>query len=84
MERTVASGETLTRNDHGVTAMQTRFGPVFAALSLLTFSAVAPVAAVSQPTHGIAMYGEPALPQDFAHLPHTNPDAPKGGRIVQG
>ena len=64
--------------------MQTRFGPVFAALSLLTFSAVAPVAAVSQPTHGIAMYGEPALPQDFAHLPHTNPDAPKGGRIVQG
>lgn len=32
--------------------------------------------------HGIAMYGEPALPQDFAHLPYANPDAPKGGRIV--
>ena len=32
--------------------------------------------------HGIAMYGEPALPADFTHLPQTNPDAPKGGRIV--
>ena len=34
--------------------------------------------------HGIAMYGEPALPADFAHLPYANPDAPKGGRIVTG
>nr|WP_281841751.1 extracellular solute-binding protein [Sinisalibacter aestuarii] len=32
--------------------------------------------------HGIAMYGDPALPADFTHLPHANPDAPKGGRIV--
>ncbi len=38
----------------------------------------------STPTHGIAMYGDPALPPDFAHLPYANPDAPKGGRIVQG
>jgi peptide/nickel transport system substrate-binding protein len=30
------------------------------------------------------MYGDPALPPDFAHLPHVNPDAPKGGRIVMG
>ena len=28
------------------------------------------------------MYGDPALPADFTHLPQTNPDAPKGGRIV--
>lgn len=40
--------------------------------------------AAAQPKHGIAMYGEPALPPDFAHLPHVNPDAPQGGRIVQG
>ncbi len=40
--------------------------------------------ALSDPQHGIAMYGDPALPPDFAHLPHVNPDAPKGGRIVQG
>ncbi|MDJ0638446.1 MAG: extracellular solute-binding protein [Paracoccaceae bacterium] len=30
------------------------------------------------------MYGEPALPPDFVSLPYANPDAPKGGRIVQG
>lgn len=35
-------------------------------------------------THGIAMYGKPALPPDFVSLPHVNPDAPKGGRIVFG
>ena len=36
----------------------------------------------AQPAHGIAMYGEPALPPDFVSLPHANPDAPQGGRLV--
>ena len=40
--------------------------------------------AAAEPRHGIAMYGEPALPPDFVSLPYANPDAPKGGRIVQG
>lgn len=39
---------------------------------------------VAEPQHGIAMYGDPALPPDFVSLPYTNPDAPKGGRIVTG
>lgn len=39
---------------------------------------------IAEPQHGIAMYGEPALPPDFAHLPYANPDAPTGGRIVTG
>ncbi|HEU0221417.1 MAG TPA: extracellular solute-binding protein [Paracoccaceae bacterium] len=30
------------------------------------------------------MYGEPALPPGFHHLPYANPEAPKGGRIVLG
>lgn len=30
------------------------------------------------------MYGDPALPPDFASLPYVNPDAPQGGRIVFG
>jgi len=38
----------------------------------------------AEPKHGIAMYGEPALPPDFVSLPYANPDAPKGGRIVTG
>lgn len=34
--------------------------------------------------HGIAMYGDPALPPDFVSLPYANPDAPKGGRVTLG
>ncbi|MBY6152822.1 extracellular solute-binding protein [Vannielia litorea] len=37
----------------------------------------------AEPKHGIAMYGEPALPADFTALPYVNPDAPKGGEYVQ-
>ncbi len=40
--------------------------------------------ASAEPKHGIAMYGDPALPPDFVSLPYVNADAPKGGRIVQG
>ncbi len=40
--------------------------------------------AFAEPSHGIAMYGEPALPPDFVSLPYANPDAPKGGRVVTG
>jgi len=40
--------------------------------------------AFAERMHGISMYGEPALPQDFVSLPYVNPDAPKGGRIVTG
>ncbi|HCP81995.1 MAG TPA: ABC transporter substrate-binding protein, partial [Octadecabacter sp.] len=36
----------------------------------------------AEATHGIAMYGDPALPLDFAHLPYANPDAPTGGSII--
>jgi peptide/nickel transport system substrate-binding protein len=40
--------------------------------------------AVAQPTHAIAMHGAPAMPDDFTALPYVNPDAPKGGRLVEG
>ncbi|MBN9598953.1 MAG: ABC transporter substrate-binding protein [Afipia sp.] len=30
------------------------------------------------------MHGRPALPTGFTHQPYANPDAPKGGRMVQG
>jgi peptide/nickel transport system substrate-binding protein len=43
---------------------------------------VAPAAA--EPTHGIAMIGDPALPADFSHLPYVNAGAPKGGKITYG
>ena len=40
--------------------------------------------AAADPRHGIAMYGDPALPPDFVSLPYANPDAPKGGAITFG
>jgi peptide/nickel transport system substrate-binding protein len=40
--------------------------------------------ASSEPVHGIAMHGAPALPPDFAHFPYADPGAPKGGTVVLG
>ncbi|PAU79114.1 extracellular solute-binding protein [Halomonas salipaludis] len=33
--------------------------------------------------HGLALYDEPALPADFSHFPHVNPEAPKGGSMTR-
>jgi peptide/nickel transport system substrate-binding protein len=38
----------------------------------------------AEESYAIAMHGAPALPVDFSHMPYANPDAPKGGRLVQG
>jgi peptide/nickel transport system substrate-binding protein len=40
--------------------------------------------ALAEAARAIAMHGAPAMPDDFAALPYANPDAPKGGRLVQG
>ncbi|MHC0052880.1 extracellular solute-binding protein [Actibacterium sp. D379-3] len=58
----------------------TRSGLLGAAICLI----LAARFAAAEPRHGIAMYGDPALPPDFVSLPYVNPDAPKGGRIVLG
>jgi peptide/nickel transport system substrate-binding protein len=42
------------------------------------------IGASAEPRHAIAMHGEPALPAGFSHFAYVNPDAPKGGRMVQG
>lgn len=57
-----------------------RLGAIITGITLTTVADFA--SAESQ--HGIAMYGEPALPPDFVSLPYANPEAPKGGRIVFG
>jgi peptide/nickel transport system substrate-binding protein len=38
----------------------------------------------AEAAQAIAMHGAPALPDDFTALPYVNPDAPKGGRLVEG
>src|SRR6201994_1852830 len=53
-----------------------------ALLIALAATAIGPAAA--QPTYALAMHGAPALPADFTYMPYANPDAPKGGRLVQG
>ncbi len=40
--------------------------------------------ALAAESHAIAMHGAAALPATFTHMPYANPDAPKGGRLVQG
>lgn len=55
----------------------------FRPLALLAAVFLVSIAASAEPRHGIAMHGEPALPQDFTHLPYANPDAPKGGQLRQ-
>jgi peptide/nickel transport system substrate-binding protein len=51
---------------------------VFASLILVIGSVAA------EPTHGIAMHGEPKYPASFTHFEYVNPDAPKGGQAVFG
>jgi len=52
--------------------------------AILVGLAAAPVpnrANAAQPSHGIAMHGEPKYAADFGHLQYVNPDAPKGGEL---
>jgi len=46
--------------------------------------ALKPGKALASESYAIAMHGAPALPADFTHMPYADPDAPKGGRLVQG
>jgi peptide/nickel transport system substrate-binding protein len=40
--------------------------------------------AIAAENYAIAMHGSPALPASYSHMPYANPDAPKGGRLVEG
>ena len=63
------------------TCVRVCFGGVLA----LGFSlALNPGKVLAKESYAIAMHGAPALPADFDHMPYANPDAPKGGRLVQG
>ncbi|CAN5545643.1 extracellular solute-binding protein [soil metagenome] len=47
------------------------------------FAACLYAPAIATPRHGIAMRGDPALPDSFAHLPYADPGAPQGGTLRQ-
>jgi peptide/nickel transport system substrate-binding protein len=40
--------------------------------------------ALAGESYAIAMHGAPALPANYGQMPYANPDAPKGGRLVEG
>ncbi|GHC26409.1 extracellular solute-binding protein [Aidingimonas halophila] len=48
---------------------------------LLPASLLADPAEDVETVHGLSLYDEPALSEDFDHFPHVNPDAPKGGTL---
>ncbi len=51
---------------------------------LLNAWALTAFAADPAPSHGLAIFGDLALPADFTHFEYVNPDAPKGGKLRQG
>ncbi|MAX32771.1 MAG: hypothetical protein CME72_06880 [Halomonadaceae bacterium] len=59
----------------------------FAAPWIALAGLVLPVVALASPkvatVHGLALYGEPALPADFSHFSYVNPEAPKGGSLLR-
>lgn len=54
--------------------------------AFLLFTSAAPMldaqAADPRPSHAIAMHGSPKYGPDFTHFDYVNPNAPKGGAIV--
>ncbi|RCW83791.1 extracellular solute-binding protein [Phyllobacterium bourgognense] len=53
-------------------------------LALMIAACSATDASYAEPTYGIAMHGEPALPADYKNFPYVNPAAPKEGSITYG
>ena len=60
------------------------FLPVHSLFAGLISAAFFTTSTTAEPQHGIAMYGDPALPADYIALPYANPNAPKGGTIISG
>ena len=64
-------------------AMNARWGTVVVGV-LLAFPAAANTTLDDlEFKHGIAFFGELKYPPDFTHLDYLNPDAPKGGLLVE-
>ncbi len=58
--------------------------PLVLAAALLVLPLATAAEETNGPRHALAMFGDPALPEGFRHFRYVNPDAPQGGRLVQG
>jgi len=52
-------------------------------IALLAALSMGALAAAAQPSHGIAMHGQPKYGPDFVAFDYINPDAPQGGRLIR-
>jgi microcin C transport system substrate-binding protein len=50
---------------------------------LLCLALAVPADAQTRRTHALSLIGEPSLPADYTHFPWANPNAPRGGTVVQ-
>ncbi len=50
-------------------------------LATVVAAALGVRAAQAEPSHGLAMHGNPKYAADFRHLDYANPNAPKGGTL---
>jgi microcin C transport system substrate-binding protein len=46
------------------------------------FTRAAQAASQETETHGLSIFGDLAMPEDFSHFPYVNTNAPKGGEIA--
>ncbi|WP_136246743.1 extracellular solute-binding protein [Halomonas borealis] len=58
------------------------FVPLMAVLAATPALATAPADVPTR--HALALYGDPALPADFQHFRHVDPEAPVGGTLARG
>jgi peptide/nickel transport system substrate-binding protein len=58
--------------------------PKMLALTIVGHLAAVVPTQAREPIHGLAMHGAPLHPRGFTSFSAVNPDAPKGGRFVQG
>ncbi|ATE59162.1 extracellular solute-binding protein [Thauera sinica] len=56
----------------------------FRRLQTFAFLALCLHAGLAQPAHGVAYFGAPRYPAGFTHFDYVDPQAPKGGSLVQG
>jgi len=52
-------------------------------IALLAALSMGALAAAAQPSHGIAMHGQPKYGPDFVAFDYVNPDAPQGGKLIR-
>jgi peptide/nickel transport system substrate-binding protein len=73
----------MQRSCVGTNAHARAFGRL-AAGAVLALASLFGASTQAAEQYAIAMHGHPALPADFTNFNYANPNAPKGGRIVQG